>query len=209
MRITLLWIIFTALALFATCNSSVAPPRPGCCGDLNSPGTTSVAFSHQIATSADEVPVELQRCGFNNEEITAIRINGTLAGCVNGSSADVIFTRLNVFFTTNGARCPGSTQGELPGRVVALINVKYTGTIRSGSPPACISNSIVTWDRAGSEDPGYEALFRNAGPQTLAPILDRFVLTWLAAVARPNPSPVSVFCPPFPRLAGTTSRCPR
>jgi hypothetical protein len=114
-----------------------------------------------------------------------------------------------VFFTTNGARCPGSTQGEMPGRAVALTNVRYTGTIRSGSPPACIINSTVSWDRFSTEDQGYGLLFQRAGPQTLAPILDRFVLTWLAAIPRPVSSPVSPFCPPFPRLAGTTSRCPR
>lgn len=207
MRITLLWVTFTALTLFATCARSVAPSRPGCCGDQSDPHRFSSSLNHQIATRADEVPVELQGCGVNREEITAIRINGTLAGCVNGSSADVTFPTLTVFFTTDAARCQG-TPGAMPPRVVTLRNVKYTGTIRSGSPPACISNSSVTWDTFSSDDPGFHTLFLTKGPQTLLPILDRFALTWLAAIPRAVPSPVSPFCPPFPVLAGTTSRCP-
>jgi hypothetical protein len=207
MQITLRCLIFAALVLFMACPPSISPPRPGCCGDPNSMPPRTVIFSQYIATRADEVPVELQGCGVNREEIKAIWIHGALAGCVDGSGVAVTFPNLVVDFTTSAVRCQG-TQGELPQRSVVLRNVKYTASIQSGSSPACVSSSVVTWDSFDSLDPGFHTLFLTRGPQTMLPILDSYALGWAASIPSPVPSPPPVFCPPTPTLGGTTSRCP-
>jgi hypothetical protein len=203
-------IILGALALFQSPSCGGArtglttptpTPTPPCCGDRNS-ASARVAFSATIAPSANQVPDELRGCGVNREEITAITIAGTLAGCVGINSADVTFPRLLVTFTTSAARC-GGTQGVLV-RTVALSNVRYTGDLRSGASPACISRSTIAYDTASSQDWQFNTLFVTRGRETLAPILDRFVLSW----ATSNPT---IRCPlglTFGGATGATSRCP-
>jgi hypothetical protein len=159
-----------------------------------------VRIFQQIATRADEVPIELQGCGANREEITAITINGTLEGCSTirrGSRLN--FLTLDVEFTTSAARCPG-TQGEILHRLVSLTNVVYNGQVVAG-PPACVSSSRVNATyRFESHDPAFATLFATRGPQTLLPILDRLALGW--ATATP------MVCPPAPIVRGSVARCP-
>lgn len=176
-------------------------PTPPCCGDRNS-ATARVAFSATISANANQVPDELRGCGVNREEITAIAIRGTLAGCVGPETAGVTFPTLVVAFTTDSARC-GGTQGVL-NRVVSLSNVQYSGDFRSGVSPACVSRSSITYDTAGSADWQFNTLFVTRGRETLTPILDRFVLGW----ATSNPT---IRCPlglTFGGATGATSRCP-
>jgi len=189
-------LILTGIA-FIACTLTHEPPP--CCGNLGATPPLRVRATQQIATSANEVPVELQGCGTNREEITAIAINGTLAGCSTVSrGARMVFPTLDVEFTTSGARCQG-TQGQLAHRLVTLTNVVYTASIQPG-PPACVRNSAVTGYTFESHDPGFTTLFTTAGPQTLLPILDRYALGWATSIPRT--------CPPTPTLGGTTSRCP-
>ncbi len=201
MRITLSCAMFVAFTLFGNCGGTDSTPRPGFCGDQNN-ALTAVDFSSDIATRADQVPIELQGCGLNREEITAIRIVGRVSGCVDGTQAGLTFPTLTVIFTTDAARCQGS-QGLLPNRSVTMTNVKYTASISSGSSPACIGSSFVTWIQFQTNDPAYSSLFQLRGPQTMLPILDRFALGWAASV------PSSASCPPVPIFGGTTARCPR
>lgn len=214
MRITFRKVMLAGFVLFGfslvSCNL-VHPLAPStCCGDPRSTPPVSIRFSQQIATRVEEVPVELQGCGANHEEITAISIHGTLAACVSVSGSTMKFPDLVVDFTTSGARCGGS-QAVITGRSVSLTDVNYTNTIRSNRPPSCVIGSSVTWNIFNSADPGFATLFATRGPQTLLPILDRYVLGWLASIPRPSPtvspSPPPT-CPPVPTFGGATSRCP-
>jgi hypothetical protein len=173
----------------------LARELPPCCGNPR-----AMRAFQQIASRAEEVPVELQHCKVNNEEITAISINGLLTGCANLTrGARMTFTSLDVEFTTNGGGCQGSTQGVRAHRLVTLTNVLYTASIQNSSP-ACVRNSSVTFDNFFSRDPQFTTLFTTAGPQTLLPILDRYALGWAGSLPRT--------CPPTPTLGGTRSRCP-
>lgn len=180
------------------------PRRLVCCG---TPAAT-VAFTQQLATNAGEVPVEIHGCGPNGDEITAIGISGRLVGCV-GSDSDVTFPDLTVQFTMR--RCDGNPNTRPPPEVT-FTNVHYTSHIPSGTP-ACVSTSQVNAPGVGgpgydfhTDDPGFAALFARSGPQTLLPILDRYVLGWAESI--PARSTAPAVCPPRPRLGGTTSRCP-
>ena len=85
MRIRFGGIISSLLALFSIASVSctlVHAPVP-CCGTTARPRR----IFQQIATRPEEVPIELQGCGTNREEITAITINGTL-----GSNSAVVRT---------------------------------------------------------------------------------------------------------------------
>jgi len=180
--------------------------RQACCGDRNPTPPVPVHFSQQIATNAGDVPVELQRCRANLDEITAITISGDLVGCA-GSESDVTFLNLTVAFTTDSNRCPGGSLG-IRTPTVTLTDVRYRNNMRFGSP-ACVSNSSVTGYTFFTTDPAFATLFATSGPQTLLPILDRYVLGWGATIpARPSSPPSPATCPPRPILGGTTSRCP-
>src|ERR1043165_1217716 len=127
MRIRFGRIISSLLALFSIASVSctlVHAPVP-CCGTTARPRR----IFQQIATRPEEVPIELQGCGTNREEITAITINGTLEGCSTVSrGAKLQFTTLDVEFTTSGARCQGG-QGTIPHRLVTLTNVLYLSDV--------------------------------------------------------------------------------
>jgi hypothetical protein len=195
-RLLLPTLVPIGIACMACPLTRVPPP---CCGNLDRTPPVRVRATQQIATRAEEVPIELQGCKANHEEITAIALNGTLAGCSTVSrGARMVFPTLDVEFTTDSARCQG-TQGLLAHRLVTLTNVVYSASIQPG-PPACISNSSVTGYTFESHDPGFTALFTTAGPQTLLPILDRYALGWASSLPRT--------CPPTPTFGGTTSRCP-
>lgn len=161
----------------------------------------------QIATGPDQVPRELQDCRSRNEEITAITIvEGELAGCTGDERLGVIFSRLVLEFTTDGARCPGGVRGARPA-TVTLTNVSYNGRVRRDVTPNCVEDSSVTFGSRDffTTDARFATLFATQGPQTVLPILDRFMLGW--ATLPQNT------CPPFPTFAGITpggsSRCPR
>jgi len=211
-RVILAGLVLSVIAFTACLLTRRDTRRRACCGDsAHTPPLASVSFTQQISTRADEVPVELQGCGSNREEITAIAISGTLAGCVDNSSARVTFPNLVLDFRTSGVRCQG-TQGVIAHRLVTLTNVQYTATIESGSSLGCMRNSsVATVYTFHSDDPGFATLFATRGPQTLLPILDRYVLGWLASIPVPPPSPSptpTTTCPPAPTFGGTTTRCP-
>jgi hypothetical protein len=190
-------LLLLALYGIASVSCPLTHPPPSCCGSLQNP----VRIFQQIAARADEVPIELQGCGSNREEITAITINGTLEGCSTVRRGSRLhFLTLDVEFTTSAARCQG-TQGDIPHRLVTLTNVVYSGSVMAG-PPACVNGSSVdvTRYRFETHDPAFAALFATRGPQTLLPILDRFALGWATS------APMT--CPPGPIVRGSTSRCP-
>lgn len=205
------WTMLAALVLFQapSCGTGgrtepITPtptPTPPCCGNRSST-TARVVFSATIAPSTNQVPRELQGCGVNREEITAITISGTLAGCVGTDTAGVTFPRLLVAFTTDSARC-GGRQGVL-NRTVALTNVQYTGAFLLGASPACIRSSSITYDTATSTDWQFNTLFVTRGRETLTPILDSFALNW----ATSNPSVTCPIALTFSGATGATSRCP-
>jgi hypothetical protein len=206
---TLGLVVFLTLVLFQapSCGtggrtepSTPTPTPQPCCGDRNS-ATARVAFSATVAPTSSEVPAALFGCGFNREEITAITMSGTVAGCVGPGSSEVTFPRLVLTFTTDSARC-GGTQGIL-NRTVTLTNVRYTNQLRWNSGPTCIRESTISYDTAGSADPQFNTLFVTHGRETLEPIIDRFVFSW----AFSNP-PVS--CPialTFTGVSGASLRC--
>ena len=207
MQTTQRWLTLVGIMLIAllsiACPNSVSPSP--CCGDPNNAATTSVAFSSIIASNANQVPQELQGCGVNHEEIIAIEISGRLSGCLQTNSVGLTFPNLQVDFTTSGMRCNGPP-ADRPQRRVLLVDVKYTGDPRAHLSPACIQSSSVDFMPliSSGEDPDFMRLFATRGPQTLLPILDRFVLGW----ATSNPA---VTCPvslTFAGATGTTSRCP-
>lgn len=180
------------------------PRNLACCGNRDRRPMVAVPFSQQISRNAGEVPVELRGCRPSGEEIMAISIlsGSTVAGCVGADNA-VLFQNLNVQFTMR--RCDANPVTRTT--IVTFTNVFYTATIRLDLSPACVSNDwsvhYDTFDTHG--DAGFYLLFQT-GPQTLAPILDRYVLGWVASIPASPPSPAT--CPPRPRLGGTTSHCP-
>jgi hypothetical protein len=159
----------------------------------------AVRIFPQISTRADEVPIELQGCGFNQEEIVAINLDGHFSGCSSvPDGARMAFPDLKVEFSTDGARC-GAVHGRLDHRPVFLHNVVYTASMRPGPPP-CIVSSTVTFDRDfDSRDPAIANLFAAQGVRTLTPILDRYALGWANDALR--------HCPPEPVFVGVRSRC--
>jgi hypothetical protein len=196
-RAGILPILATVALLSAGCPLTHLPRS--CCGNLGAMPPLAIRITEQIATRADEVPAELQGCGFNFEEITAITLNGTFAGCPTvARGARMIFPSLDVEFTTDGARCRGG-RGRIAHRLVTLTHVVYNATLDAGPPP-CVRTSSVTDYTFESHDPGFNTLFTTAGPQTLLPILDRYALAW--ATTPP------MTCPPAPRISANTSRCP-
>jgi hypothetical protein len=198
-------LVMCGLALECPPDSSFR--RQACCGDRNATPPVAVSFSQQIATNAGDVPVELQqqRCGTNLEEITAITISGTLVGCA-GSNSEVSFPTLIVDFTMDGARCG---VGGVRHPRVTITNLVYTNRI-DFTTLACVRTSAVNVGYTFfTADPGFATLFASGGPQTLLPILDRYVLGWGASIpAIPSSPPAPATCPPRPTLGGTTSRCP-
>ena len=196
MRIALIVLLTLAVLVIAIGVWMAAPVPAPCCGNL------ARGVAHRvtpvISANASEVPIELQGCGVNREEITDIRLNGRFEGCVSlEDGARFVFPMLSVEFTTDGARCQG-TPGLRRFRRVDLENVRYTASIRRG-PPLCVAESSVTFDRFSSPDAAFANLFATAGAQTLVPVLDRFALGWLN-------SPLLV-CPPDFRFLGVRSRC--
>lgn len=166
-----------------------------CCRELTEFGPI------QIAASADQVPVELQKCGSNKEEITAIAIRGKLSGCAE--RGDMTFSDLQIDFTTEGTvRCGG--QG-MRTSIVYLNNVSYSSTPRLAQTPPCVANSAVTrFGITRIDDVGFHTLFTLNGGDTLRPILNNLLLRWAS-------SPQGT-CPPSPVLGtspGNTSACPR
>lgn len=210
MRITLSLIILIGPILFLGCPpSNTQQPNLTCCGDLSaSPFQTVDIPSVEISANADQVPVELIGCGFYDKEISRIVIDGKLAGCADSLNdtepeVKIKFSQLNVIFTTRGGnRCSGS---EVPvtHEPVVLQNVVYRYNIKRFSSPRCVSWSEVSWGSSYSNDRAYNTLFQLRGPQTLLPILDRYVLGWIASI----PTEGGV-CPPRPIFGGTVSRCP-
>jgi len=211
MRITLSLIILIGPILFlGGCPpSNTRQPNHTCCGDLSaSPFHTVDIPSVEISANAGQVPVELIGCGFYGKEISRIVIDGKLAGCAASlgetePETKIKFSQLNVIFTTSGGdRCSGS-HVSVTHEPVELQNVEYRYNIRRFSSPPCVSWSAVSWGSSYSNDPAYHTLFQLRGPQTLLPILDRYVLGWIASI----PTEGAV-CPPRPIFSGTVSRCP-
>ena len=213
MQITLRYIMSAGFFLFGvtliSCPpSNTVPPRnPPCCGDrTRTPPVTVNIPPVEIASFANQVPIELQGCGINGDEITVIAIDGTLAGCAfKQGEAFITFPQLNVTFTTS--RCDGLRTGPQRHEPVVLLNVIYKYEIQAGSSPPCVRSSEVSWGSSYSNDPGFNTLFHSPlGPQTLLPILDTYVLAWVASVPA-RPSTATTVCPPRPIFNGTRSRC--
>jgi hypothetical protein len=210
MQITLRYLISAGVFLFGAVSiscppSNTVPPRnPPCCGDrTRTPQLTVNIPPVEIASVANQVPDGLRGCKPSGDEILSIAIEGRLAGCaLSQGEAFITFQQLSVTFTTG--RCEGMRRGSQRHEPVILLNVIYKYEIQAGSSPPCVRSSEVTWASYHTNDPGYNTLFLTQGPQTMLPILDTYVLAWVASTARPSTPTV---CPPRPIFSGTRSRC--
>jgi len=199
-------LMLVVLALYqdqcACCGARTAPiaPSPAAGGGSANCCTTQTSFGPiTIAASADQVPVELQRCGAHGDEISAIVVSGKLSGCANVTS-DIVFSTLTVDFTTDRSRCVGTGTHRA---TVELTNVHYTGNLRLFVTPRCVADSWVDPFGFSTADPGFNTLFLTNGRGTVGPILDSLVLRW--AISSPPTCPPSVV---FGTSLGNRARCP-
>jgi hypothetical protein len=170
----------------------------GCCiGGVNTFPRPTVQIAAQIMRNPGEIP-ELAGCGTHGEEITEIRILGPIGGCVSGLSSSVVFPTLTVLFKMSSGRCGGRIAEHES--AVHLTEVAYNASYRF-TTPACIVSSSVSWSGFDSRDPGFMRLFSLRGPETLRPILDRFLLT-TAEMAGTRQCPATMLAP------RTVTRCP-
>ena len=171
----------------------------GCCvGGVNTFPPPTVPIRVPITSHPDEIS-ELGGCGTHGEEITQIRIVGTIGGCVSGDSSSIVFPSLTVVFTMSSGRCGGRIVDHES--AVNLTEVRYSASYRTFPPPACIVSSTVSWSQFDSADRGFMDLFRTRGPQTLLPILDRLLLTTAETAGTRQ-------CPPTMVAPRTVTRCP-